>query len=109
MNVSIRLVKEHSGKSNTKPNKSIHFVRLFFSEVFKARCKKTNDFVAMKLILMDQEKEGFPITALREIKILQELRHDNIVRLIEVCRSSSKEYGFFFLDFIIKYLCFSSG
>jgi cyclin-dependent kinase 9 len=63
---------------------------LFFSEVFKARCKKTNDYVAMKLILMDQEKEGFPITALREIKILQELRHDNIVRLIEVCRSSSK-------------------
>jgi serine/threonine protein kinase len=43
----------------------------------------------MKLILMDQEKEGFPITALREIKILQELRHDNIVRLIEVCRSAS--------------------
>jgi len=38
---------------------------------------------------MDQEKEGFPITALREIKILQELRHDNIVRLIEVCRSAS--------------------
>ncbi|CAF1397298.1 unnamed protein product [Rotaria magnacalcarata] len=59
-----------------------------FGEVFKARCKKTNDFVAMKLILMDQEKEGFPITALREIKILQELRHDNIVRLIEVCRSA---------------------
>ncbi|CAF1059943.1 unnamed protein product [Didymodactylos carnosus] len=58
-----------------------------FGEVFKARCKKTNDLVAMKLILMDQEKEGFPITALREIKILQELRHDNIVRLIEVCRS----------------------
>ena len=40
-------------------------------------------------ILMDKEKEGFPITALREIKILQELRHENIVRLIEVCRSSS--------------------
>ncbi len=57
--------------------------------MFKARCKKTNDFVAMKLILMDQEKEGFPITALREIKILQELRHDNIVRLSEVCRSAS--------------------
>ena len=58
-------------------------------EVFKARCKKTNAYVAMKLILMDQEKEGFPITALREIKILQELRHQNIVRLIEVCRSAS--------------------
>lgn len=59
-----------------------------FGEVFKGRCKRTGDFVAMKLILMDQEREGFPITALREIKILQELRHDNIVRLIEVCRSA---------------------
>jgi cyclin-dependent kinase 9 len=77
------------GKNNF--DYKIKFEFLFFCrEVFKARCKKTNDYVAMKLILMDQEKEGFPITALREIKILQELRHDNIVRLIEVCRSSSK-------------------
>ncbi|CAF1403293.1 unnamed protein product [Adineta steineri] len=72
-------------------------------EVFKARCKKTDDFVAMKLILMDQEKEGFPITALREIKILQELRHDNIVRLIEVCRSamdkSSRSKFYFIFEF----------
>ena len=69
---------------------SLKIIYIFiFREVFKARCKKTHDFVAMKLILMDQEKEGFPITALREIKILQELRHDNIVRLIEVCRSAS--------------------
>jgi serine/threonine protein kinase len=38
---------------------------------------------------MSQGKEEFPITALREIQILQELRHDNIVRLIEVCRLAS--------------------
>lgn len=57
----------------------------------------------MKLILMEQEKEGFPITALREIKILQELRHDNIVRLIEVCRSamdkSPKSKFYFIFEF----------
>ncbi|CAF3013565.1 unnamed protein product [Rotaria sp. Silwood2] len=35
---------------------------------------------------MDQEKEDFPITALHEIKILQGLQHDNIVRLIKMCR-----------------------
>ena len=97
MNELIKLVKEHLGKNFGKLQKVFlenlfSFVCLFRSEVFKARCKKTNDFVAMKLILMDQEKEGFPITALREIKILQELRHDNIVRLIEVCRSSSMLY-----------------
>jgi len=29
----------------------------------------------------------FPITALREIKILQLLRHENVVNLIEICRT----------------------
>ncbi|XP_043462934.1 cyclin-dependent kinase 9-like [Leptopilina heterotoma] len=59
-----------------------------FGEVFKARDKKTSKkFVAMKKVLMDNEKEGFPITALREIKILQVLNHNNIVNLIEICRT----------------------
>ncbi|KAI8421923.1 hypothetical protein MSG28_009843 [Choristoneura fumiferana] len=44
------------------------------------------NFVAMKKVLMDNEKEGFPITALREIKILQLLKHENVVNLIEICR-----------------------
>ena len=50
-----------------------------FGEVFKATRKipdpsnKSCDVVAMKRVLMDHEKEGFPITALREIKILQTL------------------------------------
>jgi hypothetical protein len=33
-------------------------------------------------VLMENEKEGFPITALREIRILQLLRHENIVNLV---------------------------
>ena len=33
---------------------------------------------------MDNEKEGFPITALREIKLLKQLRHENIVYLKEI-------------------------
>ena len=58
--------------------------------------------VALKKVLMENEKEGFPITALRffsnifflfkatifrEIRILQLLRHENIVNLIEICRT----------------------
>ncbi len=59
-----------------------------FGEVFKARSKKNKGkIVALKKVLMENEKEGFPITALREIKILQLLRHENIVNLIEICRS----------------------
>ena len=46
--------------------------------------------VALKKVLTDNEKEGFPITALREIKILQVLSHDNIVHLIEICTSKRK-------------------
>ena len=60
-----------------------------FREVYKAKCRKTGEIVALKKVLTENEKEGFPITALREIKILQVLRHDNIVRLIEICTSKA--------------------
>lgn len=36
---------------------------------------------------MDNEKEGFPITAIREIKILMSLEHPNVVRLKEIVTS----------------------
>ena len=49
--------------------------------------------VALKKVLTDNEKEGFPITALREIKILQVLNHENIVRLIEICTSKCKFFS----------------
>lgn len=32
----------------------------------------------------------FPITALREIKILQLLNHENVVNLIEICRGKGE-------------------
>ncbi len=58
-----------------------------FGEVFKARLRSDKTkIVALKKILMDNEKEGFPITALREIRILQLLNHENIINLIEICR-----------------------
>lgn len=56
-----------------------------FGEVFKARSRSNNtSYLALKRILTHKETEGFPITALREIKILQQLHHENIVKLIEV-------------------------
>ena len=65
-----------------------------FGEVFKARDKKNKQkIVALKKVLMENEKEGFPITALREIKILQLLRHENIVNLIEICRTKSSQFN----------------
>ena len=52
-----------------------------YGEVFKAKEKATGKIVALKKVLMEYEKEGFPITTIREIKILRQLDHTNIVCL----------------------------
>ncbi|KAI1823360.1 kinase-like protein [Xylaria intraflava] len=52
-----------------------------FGEVHKARSRRTGALVALKKIIMHNEKDGFPITALREIKLLKLLSHKNVLRL----------------------------
>ncbi|KAI2623249.1 Pkinase-domain-containing protein [Hypoxylon sp. NC1633] len=52
-----------------------------FGEVHKARSRKNGSLVALKKIIMHNEKDGFPITALREIKLLKLLSHRNVLRL----------------------------
>lgn len=64
-----------------------------FGEVYKALSLKTNRTVALKKILMHHEKEGFPITALREIKLLKLLSHPNILKLEEVAIERKKDEG----------------
>ena len=62
-----------------------------FGKVFKARIQNDKDpdrFYALKMIKMDNDKEGFPITAMREIKLLKQLDHENIVNLREIVTSS---------------------
>eukprot|EP01083_Nonionella_stella_P091893 257008_1 len=48
-------------------------------------------YVALKKVRMENEKEGFPITAIREIKILKALDHPNIVPLMDVVTSTSRK------------------
>lgn len=44
----------------------------------------SDELVALKKVRLENEKEGFPITAVREIKILRQLNHPNIVNLKEI-------------------------
>merc|ERR1719436_112948 len=84
----------------TKYEKQAKIGQGTFGEVFKARDKKSKSkIVALKKVLMENEKEGFPITALREIRILQLLNHDNIVNLIEICRTYNRHKTTFYLVF----------
>lgn len=42
------------------------------------------ELVALKKVRLDNEKEGFPITAIREIKILRQLKHRSVVNMKEI-------------------------
>ncbi|KAG9317683.1 kinase-like domain-containing protein [Chiua virens] len=66
-----------------------------FGKVYKARNTITNVHVALKRIRMEAEKDGFPVTAMREIKLLQSLRHQNIVRLYEMMVSNGSVFMVF--------------
>lgn len=64
-----------------------------FGKVYKARNTVTRVYVALKRIRMESERDGFPVTAMREIKLLQSLRHRNIVRLYEMMVSNGELYS----------------
>ena len=55
-----------------------------YGVVFKARNKETNETVAIKMIHLEQEEEGIPPTSIREISVLSDLKHPNVVDLKEV-------------------------
>lgn len=61
-----------------------------FGVVSKGRSKRTGAVVALKMILMHNEKDGFPITALREIKLLKMLSHPNVLKLDEMAVERKK-------------------
>eukprot|EP01126_Amoeba_proteus_P052929 TRINITY_DN6430_c1_g2_i1.p1 TRINITY_DN6430_c1_g2~~TRINITY_DN6430_c1_g2_i1.p1 ORF type:complete len:296 (-),score=58.33 TRINITY_DN6430_c1_g2_i1:188-1075(-) len=55
-----------------------------YGVVYKAKDRRDGSCVALKKIRLDHEDEGVPSTAIREISILKELNHENIVKLISV-------------------------
>merc|ERR1719265_2076606 len=61
--------------------------------------------VALKTIRLEAEDEGIPSTAIREISLLKELQHPNIVRLADVIHTERKlTLVFEFLDQDLKKL-----
>jgi len=61
-----------------------------YGTVFKAKNKETGEIVALKRVRLDDDDEGVPSSALREICLLKELNHRNIVRLHDVLHSDRK-------------------
>lgn len=66
-----------------------------YGVVYKGKNKKTGQIVAMKKIRLESEDEGVPSTAIREISLLKELQHPNIVLLEDVLMEETRLYLIF--------------
>lgn len=66
--------------------------------VYKAQDRDINQIVALKKIRLEQEDEGIPSTAIREIALLKQLHHPNIVRLHDVIHTEKR------LTLVFEYL-----
>ena len=74
-----------------------------YGVVYKAKDRVTGEIIALKKIRLEAEDEGIPSTAIREISLLKELQHPNIVRLYDVVHRERKlTLVFEFLDQDLK-------
>ena len=72
--------------------------------MYKARDRSNGVVCALKKIRLADEDEGVPSTAIREISLLKELKHENIVSLKDVVYMDSKLYLVFeYLDQDLKH------
>lgn len=74
-----------------------------YGVVYKGRHKVTQQIVAMKKIRLESEEEGVPSTAIREISLLKELQHPNVVCLHDILMQDARLYLIFeFLSMDLK-------
>jgi len=71
-----------------------------YGVVYRARDKETGEIVALKKLKMDREREGFPMTSLREIKILMTFKHPHIVDVREVVVGNNLNHIFIVMEFV---------
>ncbi|KAL9971255.1 hypothetical protein ACROYT_G023761 [Oculina patagonica] len=71
-----------------------------YGVVYRAKDRRTGDIVALKKLKMEREKEGFPITSLREINTLLKAQHPNIVTVREIVVGSNMDKIYIVMDYV---------
>ncbi|XVE92199.1 hypothetical protein REPUB_Repub01dG0076500 [Reevesia pubescens] len=71
-----------------------------YGVVYRAKDKKTGEIVALKKVKMEKEREGFPLTSLREINILLSFHHSSIVDVKEVVVGNNLDSIFMVMEYM---------
>uniref|UniRef100_A0A8B9LM71 cyclin-dependent kinase n=1 Tax=Astyanax mexicanus TaxID=7994 RepID=A0A8B9LM71_ASTMX len=71
-----------------------------YGVVYRAKDKKTDEIVALKRLKMEKEKEGFPITSLREINTILKAQHTNIVTVREIVVGSNMDKIYIVMNYV---------
>ncbi|XP_073512892.1 cyclin-dependent kinase 11B-like isoform X3 [Phyllobates terribilis] len=71
-----------------------------YGVVYRAKDKKTDEIFALKRLKMEKEKEGFPITSLREINTILKAQHENIVRVREIVVGSNMDKIYIVMNYM---------
>ena len=88
----------HMKQTGNKYTKTTKIGEGTYGVVYRAKDQKGNEDYALKKIRLQAEEEGIPSTAIREISLLKELNHKNIVKLIDVLHTPKK------LTLVFEYL-----
>ncbi|KII61478.1 Cyclin-dependent kinase 10 [Thelohanellus kitauei] len=70
-----------------------------YGVVYRVKDKKTGEITALKSVKMHHKHAGFPVSSIREIRILQQAKHPNIVGLREVVMGDSIDSIFLNMDY----------
>jgi cell division cycle 2-like protein len=71
-----------------------------YGVVYRARDNKSGEMVALKKVKMERERDGFPMSALREINVLLSLQHPCIVNVKEVVVGSNLDSIFMVMEYM---------
>ncbi|KAL4427156.1 hypothetical protein ABPG77_001160 [Micractinium sp. CCAP 211/92] len=70
-----------------------------YGVVYRARDGETGEICALKRVKLEKERDGFPLTSIREINILLSLNHPHIVNVSEVVVGTSLDAVFMVMEY----------
>jgi len=71
-----------------------------YGAVYKARCRETNELVALKRLKLESETEGFPITSIRETITLLKGKHPNVINVREIVFGNRLDQIYIVMDYM---------